>query len=172
MIDSRKHDFNYIIKKSKYVDIFPINGLIEIEAYSDKSYPKKVDPYSYEHFTLFCFKYSNQEQAKINFEEVYNYTQLDKSKNIEVDQSILDKHNRIITYSKYGGFIVQKNEWIYSLVETCREPPYGKTWIEYENLFLRYLGSNKRDSLIVLNADCGRVRFIKEKRTTHNNGYN
>jgi len=165
----RKHDFQYVIKNCRYYELLPIDGLQEIIAFSDKNYPKKVNPTKYEHFVLFCFKYSNSNQAKLNFDNFHLLTQLDTTKYDAIEQSIIKKHQKIKLASKPGGLIVQKNEWIYSLVETCRETPIGGNWVDYENLFLSYLGNNQKDSLIVLNADCGKINYRKEKRTTHNN---
>ena len=167
----RKHDFEYVIENCRHHELFPVDGLQEIVAYSDKNYPKNVSPTYYEHFTLFCLRYSTDDQAKRNFDNFYLTIQLDTSKYDVVEQSMIEKHNMIIAASKPGGLIVQENEWIYSLVETCRETPIGGNWVDYENLFLSYI-VHKKDSITVLNADCGKMTYKKEKRTTHNNGYN
>ena len=166
----RKHDFEYVIENCRHYELFPIEGLQEIVAYSDKNYPKNVVPTYYEHFTLFCFRYSTAYQAKLNFDIFYLTTQLDTSKYEAVEQSLIKKHDMIIAASKPGGLIVQENEWIYSLVETCRETPIGGNWDNYENLFLSYIGDTK-DSITVLNADCGGMTYKKEKRTTYNNSH-
>jgi len=34
----------------------------------------------------------------------------------------------MIGESKPGGFILQKGNWLFSLVETCRDTPIGGTW--------------------------------------------
>lgn len=167
----RKHDFEYVVENCRHHELFPVDGLQEIVAYSDKNYPKSVSPTYYEHFTLFCLRYSTADQAKVNFDNFYLTTQLDTSKFDVVEQSLIEKQQQIIAASKPGGLIVQENEWIYSLVETCRETPIGGNWVDYENLFLSYIG-HKKDSITVLNADCGNMTYKKEKRTTHNNGYN
>lgn len=165
---AREHDFEYVIENCRHYELFPIDGLQEIVAYSDKNYPKNVPPTYYEHFTLFCLRYSTADQAKLNFDNFYLTTQLDTSKYDAVEQSLIEKHDMIIAASKPGGLIVQENEWIYSLVETCRETPIGGNWVDYENLFLSYLAKEHTDTLIVLNADCGKMNYRKEKRTTHN----
>lgn len=166
----RKHGFEYVVENCRYQELFPVDGLEEIVAFSDKNYPKNVSPTDYEHFILVCFKYYTTNQAKLNFDNFYLTTQLDTSKYDAVEQSLIEKHDMIIAASKPGGLIVQENEWIYSLVETCRETPIGGNWVDYENLFLSYIGHEK-DSITVLNADCGKMKYEKEKRTTHNNGY-
>ena len=163
----RKHDFEYVVENCRHHELFPVDGLQEIVAYSDKNYPKSVSPTYYEHFTLFCLRYSTADQAKVNFDNFYLTTQLDTSKFDVVEQSLIEKQQQIIAASKPGGLIVQENEWIYSLVETCRETPIGGNWVDYENLFLSYIG-HKKDSITVLNADCGNMTYKKEKRTTHN----
>lgn len=165
----RKHDFEYVIKNCRHQELFPVDGLQEIIAYSDKRYPKTVSPSYYEHFILFCFKYTNTNQAKLNFDNFYLTSQLDTSKYDQIEQSLVEKHEKIKIASKPGGLIVQKNEYIFSLVETCGETPIGGNWVDYENLFLGYIGNNQQDSLTVLNADCGRLEYIKVQRTTLNN---
>ncbi len=167
----REHGFEYVVENIRYVGLFPVDGLQEIVAFSDKNYPKKVKPTDYEHFILFCFRYSSVTQAKLNFDNFYLHTQLDTTKYDAVEQSYIEMHEKIKGASKPGGLIVQENEWIFSLVETCRETPTGGNWDDYEDLFLSYIGQDK-DSITVLNADCGKMTFKKEKRTTHNNGYN
>lgn len=166
----RKHGFEYVVENCRHHELFPVDGLQEIVAFSDKNYPKNISPTDYEHFILFCFKYSTTNQAKLNFDNFHLLTQLDTTKYDAVEQSLIEKHEKIKLASKPGGLIVQKNEWIYSLVETCRETPIGGNWVDYENLFLSYIGNNQKDSLTVLNADCGRLEYKNERRTTHNNG--
>lgn len=167
----RKHDFDYVLENCRHHEIFPFDGLQEIVAYSDRNYPKSVSPTYYEHFVLFCLKYSTADQAKRNFDNFYLTAQIDTSKFDAMEQSLIERHRLIIASLKPGGLIVQENEWIYSLVETCRETPIGGNWVDYENLFLSYIGHEK-DSITVLNADCGKMTYKKEKRTTHNNDYN
>jgi hypothetical protein len=160
----REHNFKDIIENCRYQKAFPIDGLEKIVAYSDKSYPEKIAPSEYEHFVLFCFEYSSVNQAKLNFDSLCYLTQLDTSKCDAVEQSLIDKSETLNRVSKSGGLILQKDAWIFSLVETCRNTPIVGNWIDYENLFVSYLGNNLEDSLMVLNADCGQMKYMVEKR--------
>jgi len=163
----RKHDFKYVIENYSLFDLIPIDGLDSVIAYSNKDYPKNSNPTYYNHFTFFCYKYTNSNQAKLNFDSYYLTSHLNMDDTVGVDQSYIKKANKIKGLSKYGGLIVQEDNWIFHLVETCGNTPIGGSWTDYEDLFIRFITNNRNEPIAVLNADCGKMKFIKEKRTTH-----
>jgi hypothetical protein len=160
----RKHDFKYLIENYKLYDLLPIDGLQDMVAFSDINYPKNSDPKYFQHFTLICYEYSTINQALNNFNTFYLTSQLNLNETDSIDESYIKKAKRIIGASKSGGLIVQQSNWIFHLVESCRDTPLGGSWIEYENEFLSFL-KNKDDKFItILNADCGVLDYKKEDR--------
>ncbi len=61
--------------------------------------------------------------------------------------------------AKPGGMITQIGKQIFSLVETCREAPFGRNWIEYETRFIKYLTRSESEEFEVLNSDCGNDKY-------------
>jgi hypothetical protein len=81
----------------------------------------------------------------------------DNKKSLEKD--------RIMTLSvhcKSGGFIFRKDNFLISLVETCREPLTKEkiSWKEYENIFLTGYGIIKKKEF--LNTNCGARNYYYE----------
>ena len=56
--------------KIHHLDIFAKTGLQEIVAFSDKRYPKRTKPVTYEHFILFALKYDDVLKAKKAYDAI------------------------------------------------------------------------------------------------------
>lgn len=157
-----KHTFRLDLFDSTQVHRFDILKIFEgpklenIAAYSNKNYPKNSKPKHYDHFTLLVASYQNAQYAKNSFDEIKTESQY-----VPLKETTRSKLLRI--YSKYGGLITQKGRQIFCLVETCRDAPIGKSWIEYENRFLELLIC-KDEEIEVLNADCGTREYRVEQR--------
>lgn len=151
-----------------HISIFNFNGLKNYYAYSDKRYPKRTLPNHYEHFTVFVFEYENEISASNSFKSVYansnlNSEQLDR---LRKDNPKLPRN--INTSLKPGGLICQKNNYVLSLVKTCRKPPVKKNWNDYEELFIRSI-STGREAINTLNAHCGMMKYKFDKRKPTDN---
>jgi len=161
----RKHEFNSSLGRCpEYIKVFSDKGLQTIYAYSDKRYPKKIEPKIYEHFTLFVLKYEDVNSAvqayqKLKLDSKFSFKNLGEKVDEEKKKFKLLLHNHI----KSGGMVFQIENMLFSLVETCRNTPIGGSWLAYENEFLSSMVSD-RESLVVLNADCGDMYFKEEKR--------
>ncbi len=159
----RVHKFLPSTKRPYHLEILQMKGLQNITAYSNKKYPENRDPSHYEHFVLFTATYDNSETAKSKFDQIksdsnYGWTDLEN-----LTGGIKDRVRTLATYAKYGGMIIQKENYIFSLVETCGETPIGGKWTEYENDLIGYLTQNG-DEIEVLNANCGQDRYQLERR--------
>ncbi len=151
------------LEKVSYLDVFNTNGLDHIVAYSNKNYPKNAEPNYYEHFTLFVASYKDDVTAQNTYNQIikesaYGFSNLD-----EVSGVLAERVKNLSIVAKAGGMITKKGTYIFSLVETCRQPPVGNDWMAYENMFLEYIRDNKED-IEILNANCGMDRFLIEKR--------
>jgi hypothetical protein len=165
----RIHEFTAQQDKPSYLKIFPSAGLIKVIAFSNKDYPKQIEPNYYEHFTLFCFEYKSMLHAEHSFKELSRLANYDLKKLDSLDSLTAEKVKFMIGESKSGGFILQKGNWLFSLVETCRDTPIGGTWVDYENLFISFISVNRTDTMTVLDADCGNMKFIeKQIKPVHN----
>ena len=160
----RKHDFQDIHEAPRHIEIFPTNGLERIVAFSNKDYPKSIEPNYYEHFTLFCLEYSNPNEAVTAFQSLRKLTETNFSEIDSLDQLTRKKVRFLHGQSKPGGLIVQKGKWIFSLVETCRNTPLGGSWTEYEDLFISFLKNDSNERIKVLNAHCGKMKYKLEER--------
>ena len=163
-VNLRVHDFKYVIVNYRYFDLLPIDGLLGITAFSDKNYPKKIEPQDYNHFLFFCYKYHSKNEALRGFDHFYTTSQLDLNDTLGIDQSYLQKSKLIRSVSKPGGLIVQVDKWIFHLVESCGNNPLGLNWTEYENLFIKYITEPNSEFITVLNADCGGFNYKNEVR--------
>ena len=146
-----------------YLEIFSQEGLIKIEGHFDQRYPKRAESTFYEHFVLFTLEYQDTTHAAHAFEtfrqEVEKGNQIYEES--RKNQQPVDVDHRIL--NKAGGMICQKGEYVFSLVETCRDTPIGGTWKSYENVFITYI-TEPEETLTVLNANCGGIRYHVEKR--------
>lgn len=168
--NQRKHEFEIINSGIQHLDIFEKTGLHEIVAFSDKRYPKRIEPNYYEHFTLFALKYDDVMTAKKSYNEIKKISQIGKEEFENLSDEEKQRIRRIEGATKPGGMICQKGKYIFSLVETCRNTPIGGKWKEYENLFLSFI-TEVDEEIMILNANCGQIKYIEEKRKpVHNNG--
>jgi hypothetical protein len=156
----RTHEFDLNGQTNpKHLRIFQSNELEKIIGYSNKKYPKNSEPNYYEHFTLFVATYDNYKSAKSTFERIKadsKYGFLDW-KELEKKQS--ERVKALNIGAKPGGFITQSGKQILSLVETCREVPFGANWIEYETRLIKYLTRTGNEEFQVLNSDCGNSKY-------------
>lgn len=151
-----------------HLQIFNIKGLNNYYAYSDNRYPKNSQPTYYENFTLFILEYDNEESASSSLKNIYNNT------NLSPDQmDSLRNENPILLRSidgslKPGGLICHRNNYIFSLVKTCRSPPIKNSWKEFEELFIKSISFDVQE-LNTLNAKCGMMNYKFEKRKSTDN---
>jgi hypothetical protein len=168
----RTHEFGKIQEAPRHLEIFSTVRLLKIIAFSNKDYPKLIKPDYYEHFTLFCIEYESTHYAELSFQELTRLTKFDLDKIDNLDSLTVEKVKFMTGESKPGGFIFQKGNWIFSLVETCGDTPIGGTWTDYEDLFVSFIVENDEDSITVLNADCGKMKYIeKQIKPVHNSVY-
>ncbi len=156
----RTHTFELSnLDKPKHLRIFQSNGLQNIVAYSNKSYPKKSKPNYYEHFILFVANYDSQQNAKKTFDRIKSDSKygLSEWRNLESDQS--ERVRALNIGAKPGGMITQYGKQVFSLVETCREVPFGENWNEYETKFIKYLTRTGNEEFEVLNSNCGMDKY-------------
>lgn len=161
----RIHEFIKTQEAPNHLEIFSKEGLIKVTAFSNRNFPEKAEPKDYEHFTLFCLEYESAKYAEGAFQELCRLSELDLNLNRSntIDSSTIQKVRFLNGQSKPGGFILQKSKWIFSLVETCRDTPIGGTWLGYEDLFIRYIFKDSSDSISVLNADCGKMKYFERR---------
>lgn len=152
-------------RRPKLFNQFSEENLDKIVAFSDKNYPKNSLPQYYDHFTLVVFTYLNSKAAERSFDELVENSRYGIRDLQNLDEQQAKKAKAMAIYAKYGGLIVQQENLVLALIETCRSTPIGGTWINYEEMFLRYI-STSRTELKVLNADCGMDKFILEYRKT------
>jgi len=160
----RKHYFDASDQnKPKHIEIFDNVGLKSIIAYSNKNYPKNSKPNRYEHFTLFVANYQSELNALKTFALITMTSKDNQPEYLLAQKKFVHRIKALNIGAKPGGMIVQAGKQIFSLVETCRETPIGGTWKDYENKFIAYLAENGEE-IEILNSDCGRDRYVIEKR--------
>ncbi|MDC8003881.1 hypothetical protein POV27_07445 [Aureisphaera galaxeae] len=165
----RKHLFDLSQSGNpKHIDIFQSEGLERVHAYSNKNYPKSIEPDYYEHFTLFMATYRDSQSAREIFRRIASDSKfgLGEHRNLEEEQA-----NRILSLNigaKPGGMIIQRGVQVFSLVETCRDAPLNWTWEKYEDTFLEFL-EIRNEEVDILNSYCGSDRYREEKRKPSQN---
>lgn len=161
--NERRHDWGNRKDNIQHLELFDTLGLQEIIAFSDQRYPQNSEPNYYEHFVLFALKYENEESAKRAYQSMKVLAAFDFT-TFEGLDAREERRIRILGNStKSGGLIYQKYDYVFSLVETCRNPPVDMTWEAYENLFLHYMAPSEAEVLI-LNANCGYRTYLEERR--------
>jgi hypothetical protein len=75
---------------------------------------------------------------------------------------MFDRLMRIYFISKYGGLVGQKQNYIMSLVETCSDNYQNQSWTTYEDYFIKNMFDKSDKGLTILNADCGKMKYIKQ----------
>ena len=151
-----------------HLQIFNKDGLNNYYAFSDNRYPQQSQPTYYENFTLFTLEYNDVKSATNSFRTVYKNSNL---KSEQIDS--LRNHNHellrnINTSLKPGGLICQRNNYLFSLVKTCRKPPILNSWKEYEELFIKSIATDEQ-TINTLNATCGMMNYKFEKRKPTDN---
>lgn len=159
----RRHEMEPETGKIQHLELFESKGLEEVLAFSDQRYPKRSEPYYYEHFILFALKYKDIESAEDSYTAIKKLAQIiddtyDESEGVEKARL-----QRIMSSIKAGGMICRKANYVFSLVKTCREPPIGGKWEAYENLFLSFI-RDAEEEMIVLTAKCGQMNYSEEIR--------
>lgn len=160
----RKHIFEVKdLNRPKHTEIFDNIGLKNIIAYSNSNYPQKSEPNRYEHFTFFVANY----QSELNALKTFALIKMTSKENLPeyqlAQKKFVQRVKSLNIGAKPGGMIIQSGKHIFSLVETCREVPIGKTWIDYENKFIEFLVENEKE-IEILNSDCGMDRYEIEVR--------
>ena len=124
-----------------------------------KNYPKKSEPNYYEHFTLFVATFDNQKNANKTFDRIKSDSKYGLMETNKLEKELSERVRDLNIGAKPGGMITHIGKQVFSLVETCREVPFGANWIEYENRFLKYLTRSGSEEFRVLNSDCGNDRY-------------
>ena len=125
-------------EKYHYTGTFKEEGLQNVRAYYNKKYSR--DKYrSYDHFILWIFDYDSKMNAK-------------KAINGFIAGMETDTYE---TYheSKAGNYIIQIDNLIYSLVETCSGGNYEQRELQLTEMVV----GNKKAR--ILNADCGDQKY-------------
>jgi len=168
--NQRRHELEIQNNGIQHLDIFSKNGLQEIIAFSDKRYPRRTEPNYYEHFILFALRYEDVLKAEKSYDEIKNIFELKDEEYENLEEYEKQRIREIEISAKPGGMICQKGEYVFSLVETCRETPIGGKWEEYEDVFLSFI-TEPEEEIMILNADCGQMKYREEKRKpAHNKG--
>lgn len=141
-----------------HLTIFDTAGVKKILAISSKQYPHKTAPSQYPHFYLFAVAYDSDSLASEYFNKLAQELSLTPDELSELGVQEQKRIRRIHTQSKPGNLIVQSDEFVFSLVESCRETPIGGTWVDYENRFLFEIAKGG-SSVFVLNSDCGDCKY-------------
>lgn len=156
----RTHEFDLTkFEKPNHLRIFKSDKLEKIVAYSNKNYPQKSEPNYYEQFTLFVATFDNQKNAKKTFERIKSDSKYGLMETNELEKELSERIRALNVGAKPGGMITQVGKQIFSLVETCREVPFGSNWIEYENRLIKYLTRTGNEEFEILNSDCGNDRY-------------
>ena len=164
-----KHSAEYLSRSEVgHVTIFNFDGLKNYYAYSDKRYPKNSQPTYYENFTLFVFEYESEVSASNCINLIYANTNLTSEQLDSIRKNNPKLLNNIETSLKPGGLIIQKNNYVFSLVKTCRKPPVKNNWKEYEDIFIRSISTDGQ-TIKTLNAKCGMMNYSFEKRKPTDN---
>lgn len=160
----RLHKKEYFENRDVYhMNIFDKKGLSNYFAYSDKRRSNNTRPTYYENFVLFVLEYDSDIAASNSFQTVFSNSKLSEK---EIDSLRTNNYKllaSIDTSLKPGGLICLRNNFIFSLVKTCRKPPIDMSWGAYEELFIKSI-INKNEEVNSLSADCGNVNYTFEKR--------
>jgi len=160
----RVHAFDLKNPESpKFLRIFRTDGLENIRCYSNKNYPKKIEPNYYEHFILFVANYNSSENARKSFEQIKSDAKYKLENLGELKEDLAERVEIMTIGAKPGGMITQNGRQVFSLVETCRFTPIGGKWIDYENKFIEFITEDGQE-IEVLNADCGMFSYKTEIR--------
>ena len=136
-----------------HLDMFAKSGLQQITAFSDKRYTEKRAPMHYDEFILFAFKYDVAQSATKSYEAVRKMFELKEEDYVNLAEEEQQRIRKMKVDAKHGGMICQKGQYLFSLVETCRETPIGGKWEAYEDLFLSFISEPAKE-VDVLNANC------------------
>jgi len=156
--------------RSNYLDVqmifetdnFETDHFISYSSYSNQLYKDNSTQGNYDGFLLFVATYDNTKSAEYAFQEIKSNSQiriieLEGFAGLFVEQVQVFEKIR-----KSGGMIIQKDNYVFYLVETCGEPPIEDNWSDFENLFLQSITENNEE-IEVLNADCEKEVFLIQK---------
>ncbi len=146
----------YDLFTSNYPDVqmlFETEELASFSSYSYKLSPTCPKPMNYEDCLLFEATYKNLKSAENVFQEIKANSHIRKSEVAGMAGIFYEQVQVFERIRKTGGMIAQKGKSIFFLVKSCKEPPIGENWKDYENLFLEFI-TEKNEEIEVLNADC------------------
>ncbi len=146
--------------------MFENDGLETVTTYSNKDYPRNVEPSGYEHFTLFVFFYDSGKSAKEVYKSLINDLTTRASDHKNLSQEDAQRMEKLQMQAKPGGFFVKKGRYIFSLVKTCRGVPGGGDWLSYESKFIKAIYGEKGKTTAIV-AECGAYGYKKVKRTAN-----
>ncbi len=147
----------------KYIKSFKQAGLKIIHAYSDRSYPQKSKPSLYNHYVLFLLEYQDEKSAISAFKTFAIDAESFAIDKEQVEGKDYERIRLIHGFSKYGGLVGQKDNLVMTLVETCGYLHKFRSWADYEKNFIESIYTVVDSSSIILNSDCGNMKYVKQR---------
>lgn len=143
-------------------DDFKSDHFNSYTSYSDKQvFDEPIDE-NYKGVMLFVATYKDLASALHAFQELKTRTQI-RIEELEGQSGLLVEQVRIFERIRSsGGFLTQKDQYVFYLLESCEAPPIGASWDEYEKLFLSYI-TEKNEEIEIINADCKKDAFLVQK---------
>lgn len=133
-----------------YFKIFDDALIKKYIAFADKTYPLRSNPKHYDHFVLYLVEFESEQDTKNIFDRLVK----EQSEDIKTSNPF-----RLQVFAKYGGIITYKENYIITLVKTCRDTPNKMSWNDYENLFFNIIHHDTKDTSEYLYAKCGMMNF-------------
>ena len=126
-----------------------------------QNFDKSVDG-DYDGIILFAATYKDVPSAQHAFQVLKTRTQI-RAEDLEGQAGLRVEQVRIFERIRTsGGLFVQKDKYVFYLLESCETPPVCESWNEYENLFLSFI-TEKNEEIEIINADCEKDEFVVQK---------
>ena len=161
----RTHTYDLFVPR--YPDVlmlFETDQIVDFQAYSSSDFPETNNLNNLDGFILFVGTYQNVVSARAAFGHLKSIAttrieELAGFAGLEFEQVQLLEKIRLS-----GGMIVQKDKYMFYLMESCDDPPAETSWEDYENLFLDYL-LDQGEELEVINANCAMDILMIQSRS-------
>ncbi len=162
--DTFRYDFlPKMDKKITYLkELQSSKELVRMYAYGSPAYKKYNKVGYHSTFDLFVLEYQQEAAAKIAFDSLIAATQYLVAPAADGIIHNDQQYIHVLNFDPYnGGFLVQHQQYIFSIAKTCAGNPINLPWSKYEPLFLHRMGIASPATTITSN--CGDLRFeIKE----------
>jgi len=161
-----KMTYSPLLKKEvNYLALFPKKGLSEVTLYTNPKV-KKSKKIKYTDLYLTSLKYETDSFAIESFKDIKEKIKVIIS---PAARGSFDDGKKYITLRGVdpytGSFIIQKNNFIYSLRKTCGRNNLLLSFKDYENLFIDIL-KLKNTNIEIIKSNCGDAKFSVEKIAT------